>query len=231
MRAAALGSIGLLAIAAAIGCDGSGAILEPQGDAIVVSVTPGNAVVPPAGTADFQATVTEVTAGTTDAIHWTVNGAGCTGQACGTLVVLGPHAVRFTAPTVAPVPSTVVLSAISDMPAENRDVAYITVGTVPISVSVDPSSLSLPDCTSAAFTATVSADVAGAGVVWSLEGNLCDVGSCGTVFPGTTASGVATTYAAACSSSGPLTAGVTIRATSISDPSRSATAQVTILGR
>ena len=122
-----------------------------------------------------------------------------------------------------------MIRAISDMPAENFGVSYVTVGTVPILVRIDPAVASVANCGSIPLTATVTADVAHAGVAWSVEGSLCDVGPCGTEFPDTTASGRAVTYRGPCSSAMPLLASVRIRATSLSDPSRSATASITIL--
>jgi hypothetical protein len=213
-------------LALAAGCDGTGSVFVPSGQGIVVSVAPFNDVVPPGTVADFQAILADVPDGVPASVRWTATGAGCSGDACGTLVELGPQTVRYTAPAIAPVPSTVVLRAISDAEAGNSGVAYVTVGTVPIVVTVVPIVATTENCGSVSFSAAVVADTAQAGVVWSLEGALCEAGICGVTIPG---GRFATTYMGPCSTNLPLMSSVTIRATSVSDPSRSATAQVTVL--
>src|SRR5262245_17610437 len=227
MRANAVGLIGAFAAACAIGCDGSGTTVT-TGAAAVVTVSPSSAVVPPSTSADFSATVTTDSIGIGDSVHWRLTGTGCTGDACGTLTSLSAQSARYVAPQIAPVPATVAVIAISDSDAESIGISYVTIGTTPIAVTIDPSSVTIANCDRTTFTATVSNDSSGGGVIWSLEGGLCDAGSCGTVFPATTASGAPATYGGPCSSNLPFTASVRVRATSISDPSRSATANVTL---
>lgn len=227
MKASAVRLIGAVALAGAIGCDSTGTTVT-TGAAAVVTVSPPDAVVPPSTSADFSATVTTDSIGISGSVHWRVTGAGCTGTACGTVTSLSSQTARYVAPQFAPVPATVAVVAVADGDAESIGVSYVTIGTSPISVTIAPSSVTIANCDRATFTATVSGDSAGAGVTWTLEGGLCDAGSCGSVFPATTASGVSATYGGPCSSNLPFMATVRLRATSISDPSRSGTANVTL---
>ena len=227
MGANAARLLGALILASAIGCDSTGTTV-PTGAAAVVTVSPPNAVVPPSTSADFQATVTTDSIGISDSVHWRLTGTGCSGDACGTITSNGPLSGRFVAPAVAPVPATVAVVAVADGDPESIGVSYVTIGTTPISVTVAPASVTIANCGRIDLIATVSNDAAGAGVVWSLEGTLCDAGNCGTIFPATTASGAPATYGGPCASNLPFTATVRVRATSISDPSRSATANVTV---
>src|SRR5262245_66330301 len=95
--------IGIAAIACAIGCDGGGSSSVVTGPLAVVSVSPPNAVVPQATSADFDASVTPVGIGVKDSVHWRVEGTGCTGEGCGTITSIGPNAGRFVAPLVPPI--------------------------------------------------------------------------------------------------------------------------------
>jgi len=221
--------IGMVAIACAIGCDegGSGSVVSAP--LAIVSVSPPNPVVPQATSADFEATVTTDAIGVKDSVHWRVEGTGCTGDDCGTITSIGPQTGRFVAPLVAPIPSTVAVIAISDSDDDSFGVSYVTIGTTPVSVTIDPPSAGVANCGRQVLTATVDHDSAEDGVAWSLEGGLCDVAPCGTIFPGNTDSGDPATYTGPCSSSLPIMTTVRVRATSLSDPSRSATASMTVM--
>jgi hypothetical protein len=219
--------IAVIALACAIGCSGNGTNVV-SGPAAVVTVSPTNAVVLPSTSADFAATVTTDSIGVSDSVHWRVAGTGCTGDACGTVTSLTALSGRFVAPPVPPVPATVAVVAIADSDAESVGVSYVTIGATPITVTVDPSVATIANCGRVDLTATVASDSANAGVTWSLEGTLCDAGPCGTIFPVTTASGASATYGGPCTSNLPFSASVRVRATSISDPSRSAIATVTV---
>src|SRR5262249_26495324 len=127
-----------------------------------------------------------------------------------------------------PIPATVAITATSDSDPESLGVSYVTIGTTPITVTVDPSNVTVTNCGRVDLTATVADDTAGAGVTWSIEGGLCQAGPCGDISPIATASGATGTYSGPCSSSLPFMASVRVRATSISDPSRFVTATVTL---
>lgn len=80
--------------------------------------------------------------------------------------------------------------------------------------------------TTSQFTATVSNDPANKGVSWSVS---CSAAQCGSVSPTLTASGVPTTYTASVPQ--PLNdLGVTVTATSVSDPTVSGSETITIPG-
>jgi dienelactone hydrolase len=96
----------------------------------------------------------------------------------------------------------------------------------PISVTVSPTSATVPVKGTQKFTATVANDAANKGVTWTVT---CLAPPCGSVSPTSTASGVATTYAAPrAEHAGDLT--VTITAASVASSSAIADALVTVPG-
>jgi hypothetical protein len=98
-----------------------------------------------------------------------------------------------------------------------------------ISVSIGPTKASLLVTAQQEFTATVTNDIANGGVTWTVgaaSGTLCAGNACGTVSATTTASGVPTTYEAP--PAVPTGATVVMTATSVTDPTKSASATVTI---
>jgi hypothetical protein len=93
----------------------------------------------------------------------------------------------------------------------------------PISTSVSPASASVQVNQSAQFTATVQNDPQNKGATWSLGGSDCSGVACGTL-SNITSTSVSYTAPAAV----PNPAGVTLTATSVSDPSKMATSAITI---
>src|ERR1700722_14372919 len=90
--------------------------------------------------------------------------------------------------------------------------------SAPIAVSMSvppPATLSIG--TTATMTATVSNDAASAGVQWAVS---CSAADCGSFNPAQTSSGVATIYTPPSTLPSPTT--VTVKATSMSDASKSA---------
>lgn len=96
---------------------------------------------------------------------------------------------------------------------------------LPISVSVSPSSVTVITNQSVSDAATVQGDTANVGVTWSLTGAGCSGSACGTLGPAT--SNHTTAYTAPPTVPNPST--VTITATSVADPTKSATSIVTIV--
>src|SRR5438876_1232112 len=96
-----------------------------------------------------------------------------------------------------------------------------------VSVSVSPTSASIPVNATQQFTATLQNDPSNKGVTWALmqDGASCSA-QCGTLSATSSASGTPTTY------TGPATVpsnpNVAITATSAADPTRSASAIVTV---
>jgi hypothetical protein len=97
-----------------------------------------------------------------------------------------------------------------------------------VSLQLNASFLSVPLGTAVQVTATVTNDAGGRGVTWSVSALGCLGPSCGTIGPVTTASGVAATYTAP--GAVPTPATVTLTATSIADPTKTASAMITITG-
>ena len=140
-------------------------------------------------------------------------------------------AVTYNAPAKPPASDlsvTIVATPVSDP----NQAAGLTITVPAITVALTPSSAIIPvDATAAMnatpFTATVSNDSSSQDVTWALTQNSVDCSTaCGTISPGTTASGHAATYAAPATV--PNDANVTVTATSIADTTKTATATITI---
>ncbi len=95
-----------------------------------------------------------------------------------------------------------------------------------ISVSVSPAASSVQVSHAQSFTATVTSDAQGRGVIWSLSGTSCIGAACGALSGTSSASGALITYSAPASIPTPPT--VSLTATSISDNTRSASATITV---
>ncbi len=98
-----------------------------------------------------------------------------------------------------------------------------------ISVSIVPTKASLLVTAQQEFTATVANDVVNSGVTWTVvaaSGTLCTGTACGAVSATSTASGAPTTYEAP--SAVPTGGAILVTATSVTDPTKSASATVTI---
>ncbi|HKV76948.1 MAG TPA: hypothetical protein VJP02_02335, partial [Candidatus Sulfotelmatobacter sp.] len=134
-------------------------------------------------------------------------------------------ATTYTAPTSVPAGGTVSISAVSlGVSGQSATVTItITAAPPPISVSLSGQPASLQVSVSGNITATVSNDSQNKGVSWTVT---CGSASCGSFSPATTASGVATSYTAP--SSVPTGNTVTVKATSVADNSKSASATITI---
>jgi len=99
----------------------------------------------------------------------------------------------------------------------------VTNATLPISVSVLPTSASLQVLRSTGFTVTALNDSANKGATWTLSGTGCTGVACGTLTNVTTTS---VTYNAPATAPSPAT--VTLQATSIADNTKSASVIITI---
>jgi hypothetical protein len=196
---------------------------------IAVSLSSTTASVIVAGTQAFTATVTNDSA--SKGVSWSLSGAGCTGATCGTLSAAASASgapITYTAPANVPSPATVTLTATSVADGTKSASATITVAAAPTAIAVTLSTSTANVVTGAtqAFTATVQNDSANMGVTWTLLGAACSEGTCGSVAPATSASGVAVTYTAPAALPSP--AGLTLKATSVADPTKSASATITI---
>jgi hypothetical protein len=148
-------------------------------------------------------------------VSWAVSGTGCSGATCGTVAPTtsaSGAAVTYTAPVSVPSPATVTLTATSVADATKAGTATITVTPTgaPISVTLTPKRGGLTLGQSLEFAATVTNDVASAGVMWSATS--------GTFNAQTTTTA---TYVA------PNSPGsITVTATSIADGTKTATATI-----
>jgi len=184
---------------------------------ISVSVSPATASVRAGGgTQQFTATVSN------DRHHrgvrWTLSGAGCSGSACGTLSTTSSASgtlITYSAPTNAPNPATVALTATSVSNNLKGASASITITTnTALSVTISPKRGGLTVTQSLSVTSAVLNDIGTAGVTWSASGAACSGTSCGTF---TNVSSTSATYVA------PSAAGIySITATSVADVTKSA---------
>ena len=206
------------------GCGGGGASSpsSPSGSdptpapAISVTVAPTTASVQTGQTRAFTATVANDSAN--KGVSWGLSGAGCTAAACGTLSAASSAsgvAFTYTAPASVPSPATVTLTATSVADTTKAATATVTIAAAPVaappvSVTLAPKRGGLALGQSLNFTATVTNDVAAAGVTW-------------TASSGTFSAPTATTatYVA------PASPGViTVTATSKADATKSASATI-----
>jgi dienelactone hydrolase len=198
---------------------------------IAVSVSPASTDVAVNVTQSFTATVQYD--GSNGGVTWslTQGGTPCS-PACGSVTPSNTPSgasTTYTPPVAVPANASVTLTATSMADTTRSSAAAITIApALPISVSVSPDSANVPAQTGTGFTATVLYDASNAGVNWSLTqaGTACSPG-CGTVSPPSTANGDTTTYTGP--DAVPANSAVTLTATSVTDPTKSASATITVL--
>ena len=206
----------MLLVASFLGCGGvvgSGPSQPPPAPpSITVSVAPASASVLLGTTQTFTATVGNTT---NTAVTWTVNGIPGGTPVIGTIDANGV----FTAPGIFPAPGRVTVQATSVADTSKSATASVQV-TSDISVSISPAVNSLELGASQAFAAAASsAGTPNPGITWAVSGNGCTGASCGIV----NANGNYTAPQVL-----PATPSVTLTATSVADPSKSAAASITI---
>lgn len=180
---------------------------------VSVTVTPSTASVIVGGTQPFASTVT---GSANTAVTWSVNGVNGGSAATGTISSAG----LYTAPASLPATPTVTVRATSA--ANPAGVAQATVTLVPppppVSVSVLPTVATVSLGSSRSFAATV-AGTNNTSVTWSVNGIAGGSAAVGTITP----AGVFTAPPGM-----PPSSLVTIRATSVANASKSATASVSL---
>ncbi len=181
--------------------------------AVSVSLSPNPGEVIPGGQLQFTATVN----GTTNSVViWSLSGAGCTGIACGQITSQG----LYLAPTTAPNPPIVQITATSLADLSQSATASVFVGTaLNVAVSVSPSAVGVIVDQQQLFSALVTG-TNNTAVTWSLSGAGCSGAACGTI---------SSTGAYSAPSTIPTPAQITVRATSVANPLKSGTAVVTVL--
>ncbi len=183
-------------------------IVPPLG----ITISPTAVQLLPGAHQQFTATVANTT---NTAVTWSVSGSACSGSACGTITTAG----LYTAPSAVPTAETVFVTVTSVADATKSATASVTL-IPPVAVTIAPSAVQLITGAHQQFTATV-ANATNTAVTWTISGTGCSGSACGTI----TTSGLYTAPATV-----PKPDLVTVRATSIADTSKSAQAQVTIVG-
>jgi len=191
---------------------GGGSSSSTTTNSAVVSLSPSTASVPVNTTAQFTATVSNSSSG----VYWLVNGVIGGGLATGTISVAG----LYSAPAVIPSPATVTITATSLTDSTQSSTATVTVtaGTA-LSFTIAPSAVSIYTSRTQQFTATFNVS-ANTGVTWEVNSTIGGDATHGTI----SSTGLYTAPATV-----PSPAAVTITAISQSDPTKTVTAQVTVV--
>jgi hypothetical protein len=191
--------------------DVSGLMISPdsgqarQATAITVTVTPGSVSVQVGNTQPFSATVNN---SSNQAVTWSAS--------AGTISLTGV----YTAPASVPSPPTVTIQATSlaDTSAVGTASVTVTPASQPVSVTISPTSATVRVGRTRAFTATVQ-NAANTSVIWKVNGVTGGTSTVGTISS-------LGTYKAPSSVPSPST--VTVTAVSVADPTKSASAVVTV---
>jgi hypothetical protein len=161
-----------------------------------------------------------VTGNTNTAVTWKViSGAGCSGAACGTISTGG----LYTPPASVPSPATlsVTVTSVAD-PTKSASASVTLVAAAAVLLSITPASAVVPTASTDSFTASVTG-TANTGVAWALSGAGCSGSSCGSLAT-TSLTAIYTAPIVA-----PSPPSVTVAATSMAEPNKTATAAVTIV--
>ena len=204
---------------------------------VAVSVVPPNATVEVSGHATFSAVVTHTPDAT---VVWSVNGITNGNATLGLVCLSGSNpcqppttptaaSVDYLAPATVPSPNPVTLTAISHADASRSGSALITVtssGGGPVSVMVSPPYGFVPPSGSTPSQLQFTAQVAGSsqtGVTWLVQSGVTGGGCGGTACGTIDATGLYTAPSVA-----PSPNAISVIATSVADPTQSATASVAI---
>ena len=182
---------------------------------LAVGVSPATANVELGATQQFLVSVTG--SGNPDrAVSWSTSGPGCSGAACGTV---GPSGL-LTAPQIRPTPAGVTLTARSVADPSKSASALVNVTSNFTLVVTGPTSVNAG--ATAQFTATLTPapnSNPSRAISWSVTGAGCSGTACGII-------SAAGSYTAPVSTPSPST--VSITATPAADPTKAASATVTI---
>jgi len=178
---------------------------------ITVSVLPAQATVLVSQQQRFLALVSGTTI---TRVGWKLTGTGCTGSSCGTLTTDG----LYTAPISVPTPPQVTITATAVADPSMSASALVTI-IPPVAISISPAVVQVAAGTKRSFTAMVTGSQNTA-VSWTIRGSGCSDGGCGTI----TANGLYTAPTIV-----PSPPQISVTATSVADPTKSATASVTVI--
>ncbi len=191
-----------------------------------VTLTPGTTSVQASSAAfTVSAQLSPVVPSQNQNVTWQLSGAGCGGNPCGSINTPGPSASTiYTPPAKLPssasINDTVTATSVAEPTQSGQSV--ITVTPLPISVSISPTSATVTTTLSnpIQFTATVTGP-SNTAVTWSISGTGCSGAPCGTL----SATGLYTPPSATITNFGSVD---TVTATSKADPTKSASAQITV---
>src|SRR5216683_2076203 len=175
-------------------------------------------------------------------LSWTLSGAGCSGTTCGLLVVattqaLGAGAVStsatYTAPVTSPSPNTVTITVTPQADPSKKAQANVTIQPG-VGVTLSPGTATLAANHRIMLTAQVFGS-ANSAVAWTVNGLINGTGTVGQTCvvasipcqPLTAGNNLQVDYQAP--GAIPTPNPVTVRATSLADSTRSATAQITVI--
>ncbi len=180
---------------------------------VAVALSPSYVTLTPKGQQQFTATVT---GSSNTGVTWAVSGIGCVAGSCGSITAGG----LYTAPATIPSPAlaTVMATSVADS-TKSASASIVIQSSAAVSVTLAPATAQVSTGGQQQFSATV-AGTTNTAVTWTLSGSGCSGATCGTI----TTTGLYTAP-----SKVPSPATVTLRATSVADPSESATATVTIV--
>lgn len=183
---------------------------------VYVTVSPSSASTVVNTQKQFTATVT---GNSNQAVTWDVNGVV---GGNGTVGFIDSISGLYTAPLVVPSPATVTIHARSNVVSEAIGSATVTITNPPtVTVAISPTSTSVRINRNRQFTATVQGTTNTA-VTWQVNG----------ITGGNTTVGrISTSGLYSAPSAVPSPATVTVRAVSVADPAKSASASVTITRR
>jgi hypothetical protein len=194
---------------------------------IAVSVAPLTALVQTNGKVSLTATETFDLANAGS--DWTLTCGSTVAGACGSLTAhtASGTANLYTAPPAIPTGGVVTATATSTTDHTKTGTSTITVEPT-ISIAFTPAATTSTTAgTATSYTATVTNDVAAAGVDWTAS---CSAPPCGTFSPAHTASGAATMFTAPVTApAGTVTVMATSTASNTALPVRSISATVTVI--
>jgi hypothetical protein len=178
-----------------------------------VSVAPSSAQLKPGTQLQFSATVNGDWA---PVLIWSVSGSGCSGSSCGAISASG----LYTAPRSVPNPAIVAVTAtlLSDPTKSGSATVTISSGGA-VGISISPTTAEVGVSAQKQFSASVTGS-SNTAVTWTITGIGCAGTVCGTV----TSSGLFT--APSVPPSPPF---FSLTATSVADPTKSASATVTVV--
>lgn len=178
-----------------------------------ISVSPPSAQMKPGAQLQFTA---KVSGTSSTVVIWSISGSGCSESGCGGISATG----LYTAPVNAPNPPIVAVTAtlLSDPTKSGSATVTITSGTG-VGISVSPTMAQVGVSAQKQFSATVTGS-SNTAVMWTITGIGCAGNICGTVSP------LGLFTAPALPPNPPF---LSVVATSVADPTKFATATVTIL--